>query len=112
MNKIALITGATAGIGLAIAHKFAENNYNLILSGRQNVLRIDDDNGNMTYCNIFSGSQNIIKAFGNTGIATRCNIISGQFNSIYSNYNLNTTDLIGGLFNKVYCYGKKTGFLT
>lgn len=35
MNKTALITGATAGIGLATAHKFAQNNYNLILSGRR-----------------------------------------------------------------------------
>lgn len=35
MNKIALITGATAGIGEACAHKFAENNFNLIISGRR-----------------------------------------------------------------------------
>lgn len=35
MNKIALISGATAGIGEALAIKFAENNYNLILTGRR-----------------------------------------------------------------------------
>ena len=35
MNKIALITGATAGIGKACAHKFAEKQYNLIISGRR-----------------------------------------------------------------------------
>lgn len=35
MNKIAFITGATAGIGEACAHKFAENQYNLIISGRR-----------------------------------------------------------------------------
>lgn len=35
MNKIVLISGATAGIGEALAWKFAENNYNLILTGRR-----------------------------------------------------------------------------
>ncbi|HEY1025937.1 MAG TPA: SDR family oxidoreductase [Sphingobacteriaceae bacterium] len=35
MSKIVLITGATAGIGEACAHLFAEQNYNLILAGRR-----------------------------------------------------------------------------
>lgn len=35
MNKIVLITGATAGIGKACAGKFAENNYDLIITGRR-----------------------------------------------------------------------------
>ena len=36
MAKIALITGATAGIGEACAHVFARERYNLILTGRRN----------------------------------------------------------------------------
>jgi 3-hydroxy acid dehydrogenase / malonic semialdehyde reductase len=38
MNKIILVTGATAGFGRAIARKFAENGHNLIITGRRKVL--------------------------------------------------------------------------
>ena len=36
MNKIALITGATSGIGKACAVKFAQNSFNVIITGRRN----------------------------------------------------------------------------
>ena len=35
MSKIALITGATSGIGESVALKFAEEKVNLILTGRR-----------------------------------------------------------------------------
>ena len=41
MKKIALITGATTGIGNAAAHKLAEKNYNLIITGRRKNLLED-----------------------------------------------------------------------
>lgn len=41
MKKIALVTGATAGIGKAVATKFASNNFNLIITGRRKE-RLED----------------------------------------------------------------------
>ena len=41
MNKIVMITGATSGIGLACARKFAENGDRLILTGR-NEQRLEE----------------------------------------------------------------------
>lgn len=38
MNKIALITGATAGIGKAVAEAMARQGYNLIITGRREKL--------------------------------------------------------------------------
>lgn len=35
MNKIILITGATSGIGKATAYKFAENSFDIIITGRR-----------------------------------------------------------------------------
>ncbi len=35
MNKTVFITGATSGIGKSCAEKFAENNYNIIITGRR-----------------------------------------------------------------------------
>jgi 3-hydroxy acid dehydrogenase/malonic semialdehyde reductase len=35
MEKIALVTGATAGFGEAIAHEFAAHKYNVIITGRR-----------------------------------------------------------------------------
>lgn len=36
MNKVVLITGATSGIGKACAVKFAQNSFNVIITGRRN----------------------------------------------------------------------------
>ena len=41
MSKIALITGATSGIGAACAHMFAREKFNLILLGRRDHLLTD-----------------------------------------------------------------------
>ena len=41
MNKVVMITGATSGIGMACARKFAENGDRLILTGR-NESRLAD----------------------------------------------------------------------
>lgn len=47
MNKIVLITGATSGIGLACAKKFAKNGDKLILTGR-NEQRLEDIKNELT----------------------------------------------------------------
>jgi 3-hydroxy acid dehydrogenase/malonic semialdehyde reductase len=41
MNKIAIITGATSGFGMATAKLLASNNYNLIITGRRNQILND-----------------------------------------------------------------------
>lgn len=41
MNKIIMVTGATAGFGCAIALKFAQNGYNIIITGRRKE-RLED----------------------------------------------------------------------
>ena len=41
MNKIALITGATSGIGKACAEKFASAKFNIIITGRRNERLIE-----------------------------------------------------------------------
>lgn len=58
MNKIVLITGATSGIGLGCARKFAENGDKLILTGR-NEQRLDDIRRELTE----KGCQVITLAF-------------------------------------------------
>ena len=46
MNKIVLITGATSGIGMACARKFAANGDKLILTGR-NATRLSEISGEL-----------------------------------------------------------------
>jgi NADP-dependent 3-hydroxy acid dehydrogenase YdfG len=55
MNKIAFITGATAGIGEACAKKMANIGYDLIISGRreENLNRLEEELLKDHKCNIF-----------------------------------------------------------
>ena len=60
MKKIVLITGATSGIGLACARKFAENGDRLILTGR-NENRLADIKKELTEkgCNVLTLSFDV-----------------------------------------------------
>lgn len=51
MNKIALITGATSGIGEACARAFAKNGYDLILTGR-NQVRLNQLTAELAHLNV------------------------------------------------------------
>ena len=69
MNKVVLITGATSGIGLACARKFAENGDRLILTGR-NESRLADIKKELTE----KGSDVLTLTFDvrNREMATKC----------------------------------------
>lgn len=56
MKKIVLITGATAGIGEATAYILAQNNFNLIVTGRRNerLVSLKDKIENETDANVFT----------------------------------------------------------
>ncbi|MBW6533806.1 MAG: SDR family NAD(P)-dependent oxidoreductase [Mariniphaga sp.] len=55
MKKIVLITGATAGIGEATSHILAQNNFNLIITGRRNerLVSLKEKIENETDANVF-----------------------------------------------------------
>jgi len=52
MKKIIFITGTTAGLGRAIARKFAENGHNLIIAGRRKALLDELAKDLITSCSI------------------------------------------------------------
>src|SRR5438552_1696493 len=43
-EKIILITGATAGFGKAIAYKFAEHGWNIVITGRRDERLVEIEN--------------------------------------------------------------------
>jgi 3-hydroxy acid dehydrogenase/malonic semialdehyde reductase len=51
MDKIIMITGATAGFGRATAIKFAQNGYNVIITGRRKE-RLDDLENELLACGV------------------------------------------------------------
>jgi len=58
MKQIALVTGATAGIGKAIALELSQNNYDLIITGRreERLLSLSEElkiAGAKVYCSVF-----------------------------------------------------------
>ena len=58
MNKVALITGSTRGIGRCIIDKFAKNGYNVVVTGKT-LVETDRIPGT-----IYSVSEDIEKKYG------------------------------------------------
>jgi len=98
-NKIALITGATSGIGAAFAQKFASQKYDLILTGRREdkikmlskkieheygikievvIAELTDDNDLELLINKIKLSKNIEILVNNAGFGNRKNFFDGE----------------------------------
>ena len=77
MNKIVLITGATSGIGLGCARKFAENGDKVILTGR-NGGRLEEIRKELTE----KGAQVLTLVFDvrDRAEATRCWLLAWNQN--------------------------------
>ena len=41
MNKVVIITGSRRGIGEAVAYKFAEKGYNVVVNDKEDKLKIE-----------------------------------------------------------------------
>lgn len=68
MNKVALITGSTRGIGRCIIEKFAKNGYNVVVTGKTLV------ENDKTPGTIYSVSEDIEKKYGVKALAGQLDI--------------------------------------
>lgn len=80
MNKVALITGSTSGIGLGIAKQFAKNGYNIMFNGLE-------DNGNVI-------AENIGKTYGIKTSFSNANLLN-------SNEVINLVEQTISIFNRI-----------
>ena len=85
-NKIAIITGASSGIGKSLAAEFAKRGANLVLASRQFV----------TLCEI---AQDLEKQYGIKAIAVQCDVTSQEDCELLTKQTLATFGKIDVLVN-------------
>ena len=63
MKNYVLITGATSGIGYELTNIFAENKYNVIITGRNNekLIKMKEDLMNKYNINIYTFDKDLSK---------------------------------------------------
>lgn len=87
MNKIALITGASSGIGEALSHQFAKNNFNLVVvaEGRNKLADVAQELRNKYSVEVTEISKNLAEEDAPSEVYNQLDDLNIQVNVLVNN---------------------------